>query len=128
MTRNEPKESVIRTTDLDGLEIEEHVDKKYTIIRSPKRVEHIRITTGPRFGQCKILYESGKDVPGLEGAWSSMYDAIRAVKIYLNSAEQTPRAKYQERWGDKPIPELKTKRRRRKAKDASSDNEDINVS
>lgn len=124
MTLDELVNLKIVTEDSEGLKITEYPEKGYTIIESPKRVEHIRITTIPKFGHCKILYESGKSIPELEGVYTSMTAALRKVKEFLNSASQTPEAKYKERWGDKPIPELK---RKRVKKDASSDNENVNV-
>ena len=127
MMQREPANSVVSSVALDGTEIEEHLDKKYTIIRSPKRVEYIRITTTPRFGQCVVHYESGKEVPGLTGKFTSMVEAKRLVLKYLEMTTQSKEAKYKERWGDKPIPEVKTKRQR-KPKNAPSNNENLNVS
>lgn len=122
MTLDELTNFAVTTEASEGLEITEYPQKGYTIVKSPKRSEAIRITTEPRFGHCKILYESGKSVPGLDGTTTSMSEAIRRVKRFLATAKMTTRARYK----DRPIADPPKQKRGHKP-NADSDNENVNI-
>lgn len=115
---NHELEDIRESTDSEGNLITEYLDRGYTTLQSPKRSEKFRLTkTSQRYGFFKILYESGKSIPNLEGEFTSYSDALKALKRYLASSKQTQHARYKDRWADKPVPELKTKDPRgRKAK------------
>jgi len=112
------QETIETTT--DDLRVVEHLEKGYTEVFSTKRAESIRILkVDQRFGFYKVLYESGKPVPGLEGDYTSHFQALKEVKLYLSRLKPTTAAKAKQRFGDKPVPELKTKQRQRKRKEVT---------
>lgn len=101
-------EELYRVT--DDLEILELFEPHRVFVSSPKRVEKIQIIkTNPQNSFYKILYESGKPIPELDGDYTSAELALSFVKGFLTNSKQTTRARAKERFGDKPVPELKTK-------------------
>ncbi len=109
---------------LDELKITEKFEPHRIFVESPKRAELIQIIrTSPRFHFYKVLYESGKSIPELEGAFTSAQDALGSVKDYLANLKQTTAARAKGKWGDKPIPTLETKKRVKKV----TNNDDGNI-
>lgn len=107
---------------LEEVKIEEKFEPHVLYITSPKRAERIKvIRSNPRFPFYKVIYESGKPIPQLSGDYTGAYEAVKAVKEYLKTVKKTGPAKEKERWGDKPIPELRQKKviRRKKVNDNS---------
>ena len=96
----------------DELEITEILEPSHRIeVRHPKRSEMIKIVrTNPRFIFYKILYETGKSIPELDGTYTTAKQALDDLKGYLARAKPTTQAKAKQRHGDKPIPELKRKK------------------
>lgn len=122
MIDTEFNSEIVETVTEDGLKITENIGKQYTLIVTPKRVEPIKIyKVNPQFGFYRAIYDSGKTIPELDTMFTSHVEALNAVKYFLSKTEQTKEAKYKERWGDKEIPELATKKPRgRKPKDAGT--------
>lgn len=96
----------------DELEITELFSPSHKLmVKSPKRVEAFQILrSSPRFAFWKIIYESGKPIPDLEGQYSSMEMALKHLKEYLATVKPTREAKSKQKYGDKPVPELKRKK------------------
>lgn len=116
----EPKTIELAT---DVLKVIEQVEPiRRLVIESTKRVEKFQIIrASPRSIFFKVLYESGKSIPGLEGSFTTPELAYKALIRYLANTKQTKQSVYKDRWGDKEIPDIKFKKpRKKKVTDASS--------
>lgn len=108
------EQPVTRTVELDTdvLNITEVFEPHYRlIVSSTKRSETFQVVrVSGRFIFYKILYETGKGIPSLEGNYTSAKEALDALKRFLYHTKVTKQKVYKDRWGDKPIPELKRKK------------------
>lgn len=121
---NSELEPRILELDTDVVKIFEEIEPiRRLIVESTKRVEKFQIIRSkPRSIFFKVLYESGKSIPELEGSFTSPQLALDTLLRYLATSKPTKEARYKDRWGDKEIPVLKTKKRINKTNAISQPN------
>lgn len=102
------------------LDITENIETQEIFIKSPKRQETI-IVYKPmdQTSFFRVRYESGKPVPKCEGQFTSLRNAMNAVKVYLHNSKKTENRKQFDIFGPEKPEEERPVLRKKKVKNGA---------